>query len=627
MDITRSQLVLTCILLFLSTSLFGRTDKYRCMWRDDPATTMVIGWNQLSGQKPVLYYGTQDGGTLWQAYSHQQSPSRYVPSKGMHNYFVRLSNLQPATTYYFIIVDSEGPSRRLSFRTAPSDPSERLSIIAGGDSRNYRASRRKANQLVGKLKPHLVMFGGDMTGGDNATQWRGWFDDWQHTITSEGRMTPIVVTRGNHEYSNQTLIDLFDAKEAGLYYGLTIGGDLLRIYTLNSLIACGGKQRDWLEDDLANHGHIQWKLAQYHFAIRPHTRKKRERNDQLLHWAPLFETYQMNMVVESDAHCVKTTYPIRPSRGSGSDEGFIRDDRRGTVFVGEGCWGAPLRRNDDDKSWTRNSGSFNQFKWFFVDQEKIELRTVMTDNAEEVGEVSLNNPFAIPTNLAIWEPSNGPVIHIWPMQSEEEHPLLASNSRVPILSYAKERDLKLLEFVAEVTKEGVVLAWETSQEPTHNNDFALQRSVAGLPFQTIAQVAGQGNAKNVYKIVDTGGPTDGNKPILYRLVGRSTRGNSQVYGVSQLQQSAELWKDYQELSSDPQTGMLKVIYALNDCADVRIRLMNRWNEVVSHSEYKDQSPGNFLKSINMKRLQNGRYLLIIQAGDRVIYQYRIEHGV
>jgi hypothetical protein len=32
----------------------------------------------------------------------------------------------------------------------------------------------------------------------------------------------------------------------------------------------------------------------------------------------------------------------------------------------------------------RESGKFNQFKWSFFDQDKIEVRTVKVDNADEV---------------------------------------------------------------------------------------------------------------------------------------------------------------------------------------------------------------------------------------------------
>ena len=43
----------------------------------------------------------------------------------------------------------------------------------------------------------------------------------KHTISEDRRLTPIVVARGNHEYSNKTLIDLFDVQTIGLYYAHT----------------------------------------------------------------------------------------------------------------------------------------------------------------------------------------------------------------------------------------------------------------------------------------------------------------------------------------------------------------------------------------------------------------------
>ncbi|MEL6534599.1 MAG: Ig-like domain-containing protein [Bacteroidota bacterium] len=157
---------------------------------------------------------------------------------------------------------------------------------------------------------------------------------------------------------------------------------------------------------------VTWKIAQYHKPMRPHVSSKSEGNNQYNNWASLFYNYGVKLVVECDAHTVKSTWPVRPSTSGGSDEGFVRDDTYGTVYVGEGCWGAPLRSNNDNKNWTRNSGAFNQIKWIFVDQSKIETRTLRTDNAANVGSVSDSDIFRAPSNLDIWNPSNGSVITI-----------------------------------------------------------------------------------------------------------------------------------------------------------------------------------------------------------------------
>ena len=96
-----------------------------------------------------------------------------------------------------------------------------------------------------------------------------------------------------------------------------------------------------------------------------------------------------------------------------NDEGFVTEQTNGTVYTGEGCWGAPLRPNDDDKTWTRNSGSFNQFKLIFVDALKIELRTINVNNASSVGSVSNTDPFTLPALLDVFTPSTGGVATIY----------------------------------------------------------------------------------------------------------------------------------------------------------------------------------------------------------------------
>lgn len=410
----KSRRLLLTLLITFCLAWVSRADskRFRCMWRTDPATSMVVGWDQEAGDNPVLFYDVIDFGSNVDAYRNQRRPDRIILSRGMNNHFVRLSGLQPNTVYYFIVKDNRSVSQRYSFKTAPNTPNERLSIIAGGDSRNNREARRDANQLVSKLRPHCVVFDGDMTGGDTAPEWREWFDDWQETIGSDGRIFPIIPARGNHERENSSITELFDVISSDVYYALTLGGNLFRIYTLNTLIAPGESQRIWLEGDLRASSNVIWKMAQYHQAMRPHTRAKPEQDELWLHWAPLFHKYGVNVVMESDAHVVKTTYPIRPDNGPGSDEGFIRDDKTGSVYIGEGCWGAPLRDNNDNKSWTRASGRFNQFKWIFVDREKIEIRTIQTDMAYQVGEVSHNNIFEPPIGLNIWHPPTGDVVTI-----------------------------------------------------------------------------------------------------------------------------------------------------------------------------------------------------------------------
>lgn len=399
-----SRYVLLCFLglsVLLTARAEASTRRYRLSWRDDPSTTMIVAWERYNASGGTVYYGPVDHGTSYSAYPSARGIDRTTTAFGMTHCFSRLTGLQPDTVYYFVIVDSNSTSARYSFRTAPSSPSS-FSFIAGGDSRNNRTPRQRANELVSKLRPLFVAFGGDYTDDNTSIQWQEWLDDWQRTISPDGRMYPILAARGNHD-DDAGLNNLFDWPNTSGYFAQTFGGSQLRTYTLNSEISAGGSQRSWLTSDLAGPGQaVSFRVAQYHKPMRPHTSGKSEGNDEYNNWAQVFYDHRMDLVVECDSHMVKRTYPIRPSTGSGSDEGFVRSDSDGTTYIGEGCWGAPLRTANDAKNWTRALGSFNQINWVHVRQDRMEVRTIEVDQSTGAGSVSDSNLLAVPSGLSIW---------------------------------------------------------------------------------------------------------------------------------------------------------------------------------------------------------------------------------
>ncbi len=383
-------------------------DHIRLVWVDDPSTTVTVAWKHLSGSDAVVKYGTVDNGRFEELYSDAKSVDRTASYSSITTKFSRLTGLQADTKYYFVVADSVGVSERYWFRTAADTPKP-FSFVAGGDSRNNRTPRQRANRLVGKIRPLFVAFTGDMINSDNETEWNEWLTDWEETVSSDGQMFPILPHRGNHESrGNSTVYHLFDTT-ADNYYGLTFGGDLLRFYVLNSESG-ESTQATWMQNDLDSLGGVNaftHLMAGYHKPMRPHSSSKSNGTAEYNAWAQLFYDYRFDLVMESDTHTMKRTLPIRPSTESGSDEGFITSVSDGTVYIGEGCWGAPLRSANDARAWTADQASFNGFDLVHVHLDYSEVYTVRVDNEATVAELAEGEGCSLPAGIDLWQAAGG----------------------------------------------------------------------------------------------------------------------------------------------------------------------------------------------------------------------------
>jgi len=413
---------------------FAASDKYRLVWNDDPTTTITIAWDQLQAANPVVRYGKKDHGRAFWKYDYSSKTDRVLEKYEMVNHFTKLTNLEPDEEYYFVIKDDEGVSKRYWFRTAPDTPKP-FTFIAGGDTKSDDKpleAGRASNRLVAKLRPLFVMFNGDFCSGDGTSpeRWHTWLKDWHElTTTSDGRMTPVFPVHGNHENGDHANLNyIFNAPyqendSSRIYYSVSFGGDFFHMIALNSEIDEGGLQKDWLEKNLKNNQNFRLKIAGYHKPFWPHTSRKRENEYQYNQWAHLFYNYGVDVSLDGDSHMSKITYPLRPdSTAQDSYMGFVRDDEKGTMFLGEGSWGAFPRVNDDDKPWTIKSFSGNQIKWIHVlpsDDalpDRMKIYTVVSSTYDEnenqtlhdaaVKSLTEENLFDVPENVELVE--NGP---------------------------------------------------------------------------------------------------------------------------------------------------------------------------------------------------------------------------
>ncbi len=404
------------------------SDKYRLVWNSDPKSTMTIAWNQYQG-KPLLYYGRT------QEMNQSITPQRVVKYRGMNNNFVRLTHLEADSKYYFKVCTQNNCSKAMYFKTAPNTPKP-FTFIAGGDSRSIPRGRIRGNILVSKIRPLFIAHGGDYTKSGTANEWQRWLDEWQQTTSADGRMYPLLVTHGNHENKDHAMLNkLFDVPNVDVYSKMDF--NFLSLYTLNTELEPTVGYYDMVSKEKWNK-HKKWdaqtawfkkeleqdkqklKVVSYHRPLRPHKKSKAEGRLRYAEWSPLFYKYGIKLAIECDSHLVKYTYPLKPDLLG--EEGFVIDKEKGTTFIGEGSWGAPTRKNDDDKSWTLDSGSFWQFKLITAMPNKLEIRTVKFGDenrdydAKSVKELTQKEqdlkPTRIPKGLDLWDSKVGKVLRL-----------------------------------------------------------------------------------------------------------------------------------------------------------------------------------------------------------------------
>ncbi len=432
------QIVLSLALLFIPIIHFAGTKFYRASFRDDPATTIVIGWSPSgTSTNAKVYYGTTDyAPDFWSMYTNNHGIDRTTSHQGITSNFARLTGLQPNTVYYFVIKDDQGVSSRMSFKTLSDNPNDPVCFIAGGDTRTgapiveyqsdqCRPRRQKGCDLVAQIRPDFIAFSGDFIfiPGDDG-QWNDWWNDWMRTIgpaATKGRVIPVLPVTGNHE-QNDDIYNFFDIPSADNYYAVNIGGNLARFYCLNSDLECDNTMLNWFETDLQNYtggsNEPFWKIIQFHVPIAPHGEYSVLSN-LIGCWCNLFRQYRVRLALEGHTHVMKITNPVVPGSGTGSDNGLIQHDNEGTVYLGEGSWGAPMRElytsaGGKAFAWTHAQDRFAGFNIITIKKQQIEITTAKFDNSTSVGQVQESDPVGtMPSGLVYWS-MNGSNVYILP---------------------------------------------------------------------------------------------------------------------------------------------------------------------------------------------------------------------
>ena len=322
------------------------------IWTKEPSAKATISWTTAKkGSSHKVRYGVRSTGKSIAGAMIQEAQRNgaYSGANGEYFHHARISGLKPSTTYHFEIESDGKKSPVMHFTTAPSDDRE-FRLLFGGDSRTGIVSRGQVNLLMADLAEkddQLIAFahGGDyIVSGKSWSQWSKWLSQHELTVTKAGKALPIIPTRGNHD-GGPLYDEIFDTPGgSGKNYFHTMISPKVALVTLNSEISAGGDQQAWLAKTLFDlRPKVRWLLAEYHRPVWPAVKGPGKAKN---FWVPLFEKFNLDLVVESDGHVIKRTVPIRNEK----------QDPTGIVYVGEGGLGVPQRKPKSDRWYLQKPG-------------------------------------------------------------------------------------------------------------------------------------------------------------------------------------------------------------------------------------------------------------------------------
>ncbi|WHT16296.1 metallophosphoesterase family protein [Crossiella sp. CA-258035] len=368
----------------------------------DPARTVVVSWQTPARvTAPYLRFGTVAGefgspvpaevraltsDLAWQKPDHTFSPHL---GKAITQYYhhVRLDNLLPDTTYYYVLghqgydpLTSGRLGEIATFRTAPTPASTAaFSFTAFGDQGvGYNALA--TNSLVADLGPEFHLAMGDMSyalngeGGHpeediyDARKWDSFFAQ-NEPIAAE---VPWMVALGNHEmegwYDNHgyggmrarfsmpdnawdgsTCIYSWRYQNVGL---ISLDGNDICYNSPSNLDYTEGKQLKWLGAQLAKFRGdptIDFIVVYCHQCTYSTSDSNGAELGAQQKWAPLFDRYQVDLVLNGHNHVYERTDPIRA--GKGTRQAAIRSTvnpvKDGTTYITAGGGGESVNKWTD----------------------------------------------------------------------------------------------------------------------------------------------------------------------------------------------------------------------------------------------------------------------------------------
>ena len=311
-------------------------------WQKDPTTTMTIQWvGAAADGAKAIEYSLQSGGT-WQTAAVRTKP---YPNTESVVHRCELTGLTPGAEYQFKL----GANSPMRFRTMPAKANDTFTFVSGGDS-GVDAHAIGTNIIAAKQEPQFALIAGDLAydDGKKPATFVQFLENYRkHMVDPVGRLIPLVSCIGNHEVNggyngtrdkSPAYLSVFDGLFADTTYNVLDFGDYLSLMLLDTDHICkiAGEQTSWLAKALAERQSRPHLIVANHVPAYPSYRAPDNKSgdggtgyDQRQGWAPLFEKFNVDVVLEHHDHTFKRTHPLKGGHA----------DKNGVIYLGDGSWG------------------------------------------------------------------------------------------------------------------------------------------------------------------------------------------------------------------------------------------------------------------------------------------------
>jgi hypothetical protein len=384
------------------------------------ATAAIVVWATRENGAASVQYSTGGGAT---ATAPATSTFRSSTSTGIPSYYQHealLGGLTANTVYQYDLRLGGAdvtPGIVDSFRTAPAAGSGTIHLVAFGDSSNGSTSQAQIASLIGADTFDLVAHTGDIaySQGTYAQFESNFFPYYRAWM----RQKAIFPTIGNHDDMTgsatpfRTLFALpRDGASAAYpnnaerFYSFDFGPvHFIALDTESAFQTLARRQEQiaWLTADLQASQDAPWRIAFFH---RPPYNSGLEHGSDLAvraAFGPLFEQYNVQVVINGHEHAYERSVPWRESTSSA---------RQAVTYIVTGGAGAALYQTSRS-AWTAFSRSVHHYVRALISPTDLTLEAVDGNGAvfdRYVLNLALQaGDLAAPT-VAIASPSSGAVL-------------------------------------------------------------------------------------------------------------------------------------------------------------------------------------------------------------------------